>query len=335
MIWLFLSGGLFLGWSLGSNDAANIFGSAVSSGMIRFKKAALICSVFVIIGAVVQGSGGAETLNSLGSTSSMKNAFLLTFSAAITVFGMSIIGLPVSTSQAIVGAIIGWNIFAGIPTDPVVLKKILLSWILCPLLAATFAMILLTIIRFWMKRSRIHLLKQDALLRWGLIIVGAFGAYSLGANNIANVMGVFIPVVSLPEIQMGAITISSAQQLFFMGSLAIALGIFTFSKKNMKAVGSKLLKVTPEAALVAILAHSLVLFIFSSSSLSNFVASMGLPPIPLVPASSSQAIIGAIVGIGLTRGGYGINYRFLFEIGLGWVITPVVSGVLVFLLLHF
>ena len=43
----FLSSGLFLGWSLGANDAANVFGSAVGSKMVRFKTAAIISSIFI------------------------------------------------------------------------------------------------------------------------------------------------------------------------------------------------------------------------------------------------------------------------------------------------
>ena len=48
----FLTSGLFLGWSLGANDAANVFGTAVGTRMIRFSTAALICSLFVVLGAV-------------------------------------------------------------------------------------------------------------------------------------------------------------------------------------------------------------------------------------------------------------------------------------------
>ncbi len=67
MIFLFLSSGIFLGWSLGANDAANVFGTAVGSKMIRFKTAALLCGVFVILGAVISGAGAAHTLGRLVS----------------------------------------------------------------------------------------------------------------------------------------------------------------------------------------------------------------------------------------------------------------------------
>ena len=57
MILFFLTSGLFLGWSLGANDASQFFGSAVGSKMVTFRKAAIIASIFVILGAVIQGSG--------------------------------------------------------------------------------------------------------------------------------------------------------------------------------------------------------------------------------------------------------------------------------------
>ena len=72
LFFLFLSSGLFLGWSLGANDAANLFGTAVGSRMIKFKTAALIASVFVILGAVLTGSGASETLSHLGKINAIQ-----------------------------------------------------------------------------------------------------------------------------------------------------------------------------------------------------------------------------------------------------------------------
>jgi phosphate/sulfate permease len=51
LILIFLSSGLFLGWSLGANDAANIFGTAVGTKMLRFGTAAIVGS---ILGNLVQ-----------------------------------------------------------------------------------------------------------------------------------------------------------------------------------------------------------------------------------------------------------------------------------------
>jgi PiT family inorganic phosphate transporter len=55
---LSLLGGIFMGWSLGSNDAANCFCSAVASRMVRFRTAAVLCAAFVVIGALLEGEAG-------------------------------------------------------------------------------------------------------------------------------------------------------------------------------------------------------------------------------------------------------------------------------------
>ncbi len=82
---VFISSGLFLGWSLGANDAANIFGTAVGSRMIKFSKAALIAGVFVILGAVFQGSSATNTLSDLGSVDALGGAFTVALCSAVVV----------------------------------------------------------------------------------------------------------------------------------------------------------------------------------------------------------------------------------------------------------
>jgi len=214
MMLFFLSSGLFLGWSLGANDAANIFGSAVGSRMVSFRKAAFISSVFVILGAVFQGEGASHTLGRLGAVDAIGGSFTVALAAALTVYGMTRAAIPVSTTQAIVGAIIGWNLFTGNPTDSSSLTNILTTWVSGPLLGAIFAVILYLIIRRIKRSARVHMIRYESWLKTGLIIVGAFGAYSLGANNIANVMGVFVPAIKLPEVNLGIIKLSGSQQLF-------------------------------------------------------------------------------------------------------------------------
>ncbi len=331
----FLSSGLFLGWSLGANDAANIFGTAVGSRMVKFRQAAVIASVFVILGAVIQGAGASETLGKLGSVSTLAAAFTVALSAAVTVYWMTRLKLPVSTSQSIVGAIIGWNLYTNNPTDADTLLKILTTWVSGPILGAVFAAILYFFFKKLLENLKFHILYRDLTIRWGLIIVGGFGAYSLGANNIANVMGVFTTSVHFPAINLGFIHLSSTQQLFGIGGIAIAIGIITYSKRVMETVGNTLMPLTSEAAIVVVLSQALVLFLFSSQSLSDFLHSLGLPAIPLVPVSSSQVVIGSIIGIGMLKGGKQIKYKVLGSISIGWIATPIIAGLISFFLLFF
>ena len=172
---IFLSSGLFLGWSLGANDAANIFGTAVGTKMVRFRTAALISSIFIILGAVFTGAGASKTLGELGSIDALAGAFMVALAAAVTIYWMVKLGLPVSTSQAIVGAIVGWNIYSGKPTEITILSQIVGTWIICPVLSGIIAILLYYLIRSRLKKSKIHILRRDTYTRIGLILVGAFG----------------------------------------------------------------------------------------------------------------------------------------------------------------
>ncbi len=335
-ILFFLSSGLFLGWSLGANDAANVFGTAVTTKMVTFKTAAIIASFFVIIGAVIGGKGTSSTLEELGSIKALGGAFIVALAAALAVYLMTKVAIPVSTSQSIVGAIIGWNFFVGLKTELKVVSKIIMSWVASPILAAIFAVIFFMIIKQILKKSNIHLIRQDFYTRIGLIIVGAFGAYSLGANNIANVMGVFTDTIPLKNVNIfGIFTIDSAQQLFFLGAIAISVGIFTYSRKVMHTVGKKIFKLSPMTAFIVVLASSTVLFLFASRGLKSFLNSYGLPSLPLVPVSSSQAVVGAVLGISIAKKASNMSFKMIGKISFGWVITPILSAIICYIMLFF
>jgi inorganic phosphate transporter, PiT family len=329
---LFLTSGLFLGWALGANHLGNIFGTAIGTRMMTWLAAGIVCSIFVILGSVVSGAGAAETLGKLGSVNALGGSFMAALAAAITVYLMTKWGLPVSTTQAIVGGIIGWNLFSGSLTDTDTLTHILIGWVTGPMLAAVFAIALLKLIALCLHLMQPHLLRLDAYTRLGLIVAGAFGAYSLGANNIANVMGVFVPVSPFTAFSVaGFFTLSSVQQLFLVGSVAIAVGVLTYSHNVVHTVGSAVMQMSPVAAWVVVMAHSLVLFLFASEGLEQFLASHGLPTIPLVPVSSSEVVVGAVIGIGMLGGGRAVRWRAVGRIAAGWVTTPVIAAVLSFL----
>lgn len=329
---LFLSSGLFLGWSLGSNDAANVWGTAVGTKMVRFRTAAIVCSIFVILGAVMSGSGATHTLGKLGTISSISGAFTVALGAALSVYMMTKMALPVSTSQAIVGAIIGWNLFSGTTIDMKALTKILGTWVFSPILTAVFAFLLYYFVKFLLKRIRIHLIRLDFTTRFLLIAAGAFGSYTLGANNIANVMGVFIETSVFKDLTIGGlIHLTGVQQLFALGGIAIAVGVFTYSRKVMMTVGSEIYRLNPITAFIVVISSSIVLFLFASQGLKDALTSAGLPSFPLVPVSSSQSIVGGVIGIGLAKGGRNINFGVLGRISLGWVTTPLISAVITYI----
>jgi len=293
-----LIAGAFMGWGLGANDAANLFGPAVGSRALRFWTAASLASVFVVIGAVLMGSRGFATYGAIG-TQTLVSSFTVMLAAGITVAVMTLFGLPISSTQATVGAIIGGSLLnaSGVNLQPLI--KIFLSWILTPIGGLVAAYIPYKIVTLYPHTLIGRFANHDRFIRWGIVLVTCYGAFSLGANNVANVTGVYVKSGLLSPF---------AAALF--GSLAIALGIMTFSKRVIRTVGSGLVPLDPFAALVVILAESITL---------NIYAMIG------VPVSASQAVVGAVVGIGLVKGMKTIDARQLVRVLFGWLGTPTIA----------
>ncbi len=333
---LFLSSGLFLGWSLGANDSSNIFGAAVGTKMLRFTTAAIITSAFIILGAVISGQNTAVTLNTLGKINTLPAAFTVSLAAATAVFLMIRTGLTASISQSIVGAILGWNIYNQQPTNTDTLVDICSSWILCPILSGLIAITLYNIIKQFLKVCKLHILWQDLLIRLSMILTAALGGYALGANNMANIVGIFLNSNIFPSITFNKyISLNSAQVLFLLGAIATSIGVFTYSKRTIKTIGNNVLKFSPMVAWIVIISQSLVLLMFASQDLKSFLMSYNLPTLPAVPVSSSQAIIGAILGIGILKGGKGIKWSLVGKLFLGWITTPFMAFILSFIFLSF
>ena len=334
--WFFITSGLFLGWSLGANHAVNVFGTAVVSKMVKFRTAAIIAGIFVIIGSVVSGSGTTRTISELGPINAIAGSFSVALAVGISITLMTRAKLPVSTSQAVIGAIIGWNIFTGSPTDLGSLSRIISSWVASPVIAGIFGYLIFILLKKTVLKWKIHLLALDNYTRIGLIVVGALASYSLGANNIANVMGIFVFAPLFDDFSVGGIvTITGVQQLFFLGGVAIAIGIFTYGRRVMETVGNDLYKISPLTGFVVVLAEFFVLTLFTSETIESLLLNMNLPAIPLVPLSTTQAFIGAILGVGLAKDPHSIHFNVLGKIALGWVVAPLSAGVITFISLFF
>jgi PiT family inorganic phosphate transporter len=288
MIFIYLISGLFLGWSLGANDTGNIFGAAVETRMLKFKKAALIASVFICLGAVLEGGGPSGTLGRLGSVDALGGAFTVSLAAAAAIFVIVRLGIPVSTSQTIVGAIIGWNFFSGRITDFRSLLTIASSWVTAFVLSAAIAALLFYIFKAWINRSSMHLLELDLFVRYSLIVVGASELTPWGPTTSPTWWGVCASHAVQGSHLAGLITLDGVQQLYILGALSIVLGIYTYSHKVMRTVGKDLFQLSPVTALVALLSEAIVLFLFASRGLYNLLLSLGLPTIPLVPVSSTR-----------------------------------------------
>ncbi len=301
-----LIAGVLLGLGLGGNDAANVFGTGVATGVVKYRLATVLTALFVVVGALLEGPSCMDTVKNV-SQMNFNLAFIASLAAAISVLVFTKIGLPISTSQAIMGAIIGTGLAVGNPVSwGTFFGKVVPAWVFTPIGAMIIGFVLYRVlghlVEKWARGAKLF----DSLVKAGIIISGIYGAYSLGANNVANTTGVFYGA--------GVLT---AFQASLIGGLSIAFGVLTFSENVMYTVGKKIAALGPFSAFIAVLSEALTV---------HFYTKVG------VPVSTSQAIVGAVVGVGLVRGVKAVNEKILLSIALGWVSTPLSAGILAFVM---
>ena len=302
-----LIGGVFLGWGLGTNDAANIFGTGVAARVLTYRTATILISIFVVIGAFFEGYKSMGTVGDMSTMSHMA-AFMAAFAAGLCVATFSYLSLPVATSQAIMGAVLGIGLISGIP-DITRMYKVVFCWVFTPIGAMAISRFLYPILGNIFQKILADLQMRNIFIRWALLFAGCYGAYSLGANNVANVTGVYVGSGLLTPLQAALV-----------GSLSIASGVLTYSKKVMDTVGKKIVELDGFSAFVSTFSAAITVHLFTQAG---------------VPVSTSQAIVGGVTGVGLVKGARTVSKRTLIEIAVGWVSTPLSSGVIAYFMMRF
>lgn len=150
--------GLYTAWNIGANDVANAMGTSVGSGALTLRQAIVVAVIFELAGAVLAGGnvtrtlsdgivttaalGGDPMLLAVGMTSCL-------IAASVWLHIATTSGWPVSTTQSIVGAVMGFGLWLGgfEGVDWTILGRIGLSWIVSPILGGFFAYQLVSFIQ--------------------------------------------------------------------------------------------------------------------------------------------------------------------------------------------
>ena len=234
---------------------------------------------------------------------------------------MSYLKFPVSANQSITGAIIGWGLFHANYSDPAVMSgnlkqigKFASTWLLCPLGAAIISFIIVKLAQKFLVDRLSSLSHYDTMIKVGYLVAGAYASFSIGMNSSANVTSLYYG-----EIVNGIKTnlLTDARLTCTIGGLAIALGVLTYSKKVMMTVGESIAPLTQIEGFLVIIAMATTIVL-----LGNFMK---------IPVSTSQAVVGAVVGAGLTKSIKCVNFGVFKNIAIAWVSSPLMAGVLTYL----
>lgn len=310
---LIVIAGLFMGWNIGANDAANCVGVDIGSGKMTVKQGIIITCFFSVLGALLLGSHVIKTigkgivpLDQLEHNLAIYISLASAFGAGLWVMCATYLKLPVSTSHAIVGAVGG----AGLACNTIIIwKKILdifICWIFTPVGAALLAFLLYYpfVFLFSLLVPRKF---EDKVVTFLIFLTSIYLAFTWGANDVANATGIMVG--------------SKIMTPFFatiIGASAIVFGILTWGYKVIETVGFKITHLAPIMAIVAEIASGLNVNIYTLFG---------------IPVSTSHSIVGAIFGVGLIKGIKAVDFRVLKGIVFAWACTPFIAGLLSFLLM--
>ncbi|WP_394228082.1 inorganic phosphate transporter [Pseudoalteromonas spongiae] len=147
-----------------------------------------------------------------------------------------------------------------------------------------------------------------------MIVTACCMAFAHGSNDVANAIGPLAAVVSIVE-HNGEIVKKSSLVWWILplGGLGIVIGLAILGKKVIKTIGEGITHLTPSRGFAAELAAASTVVIASGTGL---------------PISTTQTLVGAVLGVGMARGIAALNLGVVRNIVVSWVITLPVGAVL-------
>lgn len=295
---------LFFAMNIGASGTAASMGPAYGSGAIPKKRAAMILvSIFALLGAL---SGG-EVVRTIGNgiipaeVLDVEIVVIVLGAACLTLFIANMMGIPLSTSEVVVGAIVGVGIaYQSLLFDQ--LFVIVAFWLITPFFAFLIGLILGKWIHYAEHRWRelTGLGKWKKPLAFLLIAAGCMEAFAAGMNNVANAVG--------PLVGVGLLDVTTA---VLLGGFFVSLGAVLLGGRVLETNGKKITRLSLlQGSAVSLTGGSLVI-----------TASVFGLPVPLTQVTTS-----AIVGIGTAEKGFQMwQQSIMKQIIKVWVVSPVFS----------
>jgi len=318
-----LLAGFYVAWSIGANGSGDCIGTAVGGRILSYRRAVAILILFVILGAGLEGWKNMRTigegiLTGPSGTNPFSNAPLIIISTLLAAGIWTTIntmwGLPISTSQSMVGAVIGAGLLlsyfkpggAAINIQFGTLGTIAISWVLSPIFAILLAFTIFKIISPLFRRIKnIVVLNQVSLIL--IIVTSAATAYALGANDVGASTGTIYAFFG------GGANQGLMMLIGLFGGIGLAVGALTYSRKVMHTMGSGITRLDALSASAAQLGAAITVWSFVQFR---------------IPVSTTQAIVGAVTGVGLVKGASAVSGRELGHIWIVWILGPIITCVL-------
>lgn len=302
LIFLFIAA-LSLSYSNGANDNFKGVATLFGGGVLSFKKALIWSTVTTVLGSITSVFLAEKLVKNFSGKGLVPDALLLTpefaiaitFGAAVTVFFATKIGMPISTTHALVGGLLGCGIIA-VGSDFNFVKlgtTFLIPLIFSPLVATFLSFITYYIVNKLIKNESSKWINQLHFVSSGIV------CFSRALNDTPKIAALLL-LVSFLDLKFGMLTVA----------LAMALGGILNSRKVAEIMGSK---ITPMNANQGFTANLITGILVSTASV------IGLP------VSTTHVSVGSIFGIGIVS--KKSDYSVIRNILMSWFLTLPFSAI--------
>jgi len=160
---------------------------------------------------------------------------------------------------------------------------------------------------------RSHFANVERIFAVLMVFTASAMAFAHGSNDVANAVGPMAAVISVAQSGVLESKSSLPGWVLLVGAIGIVIGLATLGYKVMRTVGKNITELTPTRGFSAEIGAATTVVLASYTGL---------------PVSTTQILVGAILGVGLARGIAAIDLRVVRNIFMSWVITLPAGAVL-------
>jgi len=313
---------IFLSLNMGGSGTGPAFSAAFGANIIKQSLIPGLFGIAVFVGAIV---GGEETAKTVGKglinpdLMSFTVVSIILFSVSISLLIANLFGIPQSTSQSTVLAIIAPAIYFNSLNSNKLLYEVLPTWFIMPIAAFIISFMIGKYIYKPIRKKGYTISKRvnnSPIVKGLILLMSLYVAFSIGTNNVANAAG---PLATMAANELN-IAQNHAVHVMILATLIVApsfgIGSSFFGNKILHKTGKDIILFGRiEAVIIAFISGSLLL-----------TASL----IKGIPTSLVQLNVAAIIGIGVAKLGAKNIFRKteVNKFFVMWLVSPVIAFIL-------
>ncbi|MEA2070051.1 MAG: inorganic phosphate transporter [Asgard group archaeon] len=303
---------MILAFAIGANDET--YASIVGIKRVSVNVAVFLGAIIAFIGSLLFAPRICDTLQNDISTLNIADYHIVVvifLAMATSLILASFFGLPISSTQAMIGAILGLTI---IKQESIIwtfdgFGKIIFTWLISPIVGFVASFLLIKIVNKIMAQ-RIKGLqdyeKSSEIFGSSLFFMVIILGLSRSGNDLCNAIAPIVPLFQ-----------EEGRSLFYqylpiiIGGLSLGLGLIFIGRRVLQTLGNDVVKLTPETGFATQTASAIIIFI------AVFFG---------IPISGTMVLVSSFVGAGI-GGNKPVNFASVKMITLFAFLTPILSAV--------